>query len=247
MAESESNKRLIEATSPADGVRVITLNRPQKRNALSKPMIAEFLDELSLASQDAAVKVLVLTGANGFFSAGADLQDIAALDAAGARSCRYLKDLCDGMASVRKPVLAAVEGPACDMIFASKNRTYFALPEVKRGLIPGAGGTQRLTAALGKYRAMRTILLGKPISAEEGLAAGLVCELFDDGTVLSNTIQVAAELAANATEAMQLAKEAICRADSLGRDDEFERNLYYITFGTEEKIKGINSFLKKTG
>ncbi|KAL5095093.1 putative enoyl-CoA hydratase [Trichoderma sp. SZMC 28011] len=247
---------LIQVSSPADGVRTITFNRPQKRNALSSELLTEFLAELSAASKDAAVKVIVLTGSGGFFSAGADLQDIAALDAAAARSCRYLEDLCTGMAAVRKPLLAAVEGPAlgggfevalmCDMIFASKSRTYFALPEVKRGLIPGAGGTQRLTAALGKFKAMRTILLGKPITAEEGLSHGLVCELFEDGKVLEETVKVAADLAANATEAMQLAKEAICRADSLGRDDEFERTLYYITMGTEEKVKGVNGFLKKT-
>ncbi|KAL6866869.1 ClpP/crotonase-like domain-containing protein [Trichoderma novae-zelandiae] len=247
---------LVQTSSPVSGVKVITFNRPQKRNALSNELLAEFLSKLSAASKDAAVKVIVLTGSGGFFSAGADLQDIAALDAADARSCRYLEDLCHGMASVRKPLLAAVEGPAlgggfevalmCDLIFASQTQTYFALPEVKRGLIPGAGGTQRLTAALGKFKAMRTILLGKPITAEEGLSHGLVCELFEDGTVLKNTVKVAAELAANATEAMQLAKEAICRADSLGRDDEFERTLYYITFGTEEKKKGVNGFLKKT-
>ncbi|KAK1244464.1 hypothetical protein MKX07_003263 [Trichoderma sp. CBMAI-0711] len=246
---------LIQTSSPVSGVRVITFNRPQKRNALSTELLAGFLAELSAASKDAAVKVIVLTGSGGFFSAGADLQDIAALDAAGARSCRYLEDLCHGMASVRKPLLAAVEGPAlgggfevalmCDLIFASQTRTYFALPEVKRGLIPGAGGTQRLTAALGKFKAMQTILLAKPITAEEGLSHGLVCQLFEDGTVLENTVKVAADLAANATEAMQLAKEAICRADSLGRDDEFERTLYYITFGTEEKKKGVNGFLKK--
>ncbi|OTA05794.1 enoyl-CoA hydratase/isomerase family protein [Trichoderma parareesei] len=223
---------LIQTSSPVSGVRVITFNRPQKRNALSTELLAGFLAELSAASKDAAVKVIVLTGSGGFFSAGADLQDIAALDAAGARSCRYLEDLCHGMAS-------------CDLIFASQTRTYFALPEVKRGLIPGAGGTQRLTAALGKFKAMQTILLAKPITAEEGLSHGLVCQLFEDGTVLENTVKVAADLAANATEAMQLAKEAICRADSLGRDDEFERTLYYITFGTEEKKKGVNGFLKK--
>ncbi|KAH8122116.1 putative enoyl-CoA hydratase [Trichoderma asperelloides] len=254
-ASTASPGKLIQTSSLVEGVRVIAFNRPQKRNALSTELLTEFLAELSAASKDAAIKVIVLTGVGGFFSAGADLQDIAALDAAGARSCRYLENLCNGMAAVRKPLLAAVEGPAlgggfevalmCDMIFASQTRTYFALPEVKRGLIPGAGGTQRLTAALGKFKAMRTILLGKPITAEEGLSHGLVCELFEDGAVLENTVKVAADLAANATEAMQLAKEAICRADSLGRDDEYERTLYYITMGTEEKIKGVNGFLRK--
>ncbi|KAH6605345.1 ClpP/crotonase [Trichoderma cornu-damae] len=248
--------KLIQASSPVGGVRVITFNRPQKRNALSTELLAEFLAELSTASKDVTVKVIVLTGAGGFFSSGADLRDIAALDAAGARSCRYLEGLCSGMAAVRKPLLAAVEGPAlgggfevalmCDMIFASQTRTYFALPEVKRGLIPGAGGTQRLTAAFGKFKAMQTILLGKPITAEQGLSYGLVCEVFEDGAVLENTVKVAAGLAANASEAMQLAKEAICRADSLGRDDEFERTLYYITMGTEEKIRGVNGFLDKS-
>ncbi|KAL6901470.1 putative enoyl-CoA hydratase [Trichoderma evansii] len=244
-ASGSSLGKLVQTSSPVEGVKVITFNRPQKRNALSTELLTEFLAELSAASKDAAIKVIVLTGSGGFFSAGADLQDIAALDAAGARSCRYLENLCNGMAAVRKPLLAAVEGPACDMIFASQTRTYFALPEVKRGLIPGAGGTQRLTAALGKFKAMRTIILGKPITAEEGFSHGLVCELFEDGAVLENTVKVAADLAANATEAMQLAKEAICRADSLGRDDEYERTLYYITMGTEEKIKGVNGFLRK--
>ncbi|UKZ56837.1 hypothetical protein TrVGV298_010681 [Trichoderma virens] len=230
---------LIQTSSPAEGVRVITFNRPQKRNALCTELLTEFLTELSAASKDSAVKIIVLTGSGGFFSAGADLQDIAALDAAAARSCRYLEDLCTGMASVRKPLLAAVEGPALGGGFE------VALM-LNAGSSPGPGGTQRLTAALGKFKAMRTILLGKPITAEEGLSHGLVCELFDDGSVLESTIKVAAELAANATEAMQLAKEAICRADSLGRDDEFERTLYYITMGTEEKMKGVNGFLKKT-
>ncbi|OAQ95376.1 crotonase, core [Purpureocillium lilacinum] len=235
---------LVQATSPVDGVRLLALNRSSKRNALSGQLIAEFLGALSTASTDPGVKAIVITGNGPFFCAGADLNDIAALDSAGARSCRYLEDLCSGVAAVRKPVIAAVNGPACDLIVAAKS-AYFALPETQRGLIPGAGGTQRLTAAVGKYMAMRTILLGRPIAAEEALSCGLLCDLVDDGDLLQHAINVGAGLGERGPEALQFAKEAICRADGLCRDDLFERNLYYATFGTEEKRRGVDDFLAK--
>ncbi|UNI16782.1 Enoyl-CoA hydratase [Purpureocillium takamizusanense] len=245
---------LVQATSPVDGVKLIALNRPGKRNALSGQLIAEFLGALSAASTDPGVRAIVITGNGPFFCAGADLNDIAALDSAGARSCRYLEDLCSGVAAVRKPVVAAVNGPAlgggfelalmCDLIVAAKS-AYFALPETQRGLIPGAGGTQRLTAAVGKYLAMRTILLGRPITADEALSCGLLCDLVDDGNLLQQAINVGAGLGERGPEALQFAKEAICRADGLCRDDLFERNLYYATFGTEEKRRGVDDFLAK--
>ncbi|KAJ6444926.1 crotonase, core [Purpureocillium lavendulum] len=261
---------LVQATSPTDGVRLVTLNRPGKRNALSGQLIAELLGALSAASTDPGVKAVIITGNGPFFCAGADLNDIAALDSAGARSCRYLEDLCSGVAAVRKPVIAAVNGPAvasgltgvllgswtlqlgggfelalmCDLIVAAKS-AYFALPETQRGLIPGAGGTQRLTAAVGKFMAMRTILLGRPIAADEALSCGLLCDLVDDGDLLQQAINVGAGLGERGPEALQFAKEAICRADGLCRDDLFERHLYYATFGTEEKRRGVDDFLAK--
>ncbi|KAG5931964.1 hypothetical protein E4U53_001537 [Claviceps sorghi] len=247
---------LVEVSTPVEGVMVITLNRPEKRNAMSQELIGEFLQKLKNASIDSTIKVIVITGKGSFFSAGADLKDIAGLDAAGARSCRYLEDLCLGISAVRKPLLAAVNGPAlgggfevalmCDLIMASKS-AYFALPETKRGLIPGAGGTQRLTAAVGKFRAMRTILTGRPITSEEALSWGLVCDLMEDGDMLQQTIAAAKALTEHGSVALQLAKEAVCRADSLCRDDLLERNLYYTTFGTEEKRKGVDEFLAKRG
>ncbi|KAK4092855.1 hypothetical protein PCL_11525 [Purpureocillium lilacinum] len=285
---------LPEATSPVDGVRLIALNRSSKRNALSRQLIAEFLGALSTASTDPGVKAIVITGNGPFFCAGADLNDIAALDSAGARSCRYLEDLCSGVAAVRKPVIAAVNGPAgvvwcllrrlqlgggfelalmCDLIVAAKS-AYFALPETQRGLIPGAGGTQRLTAAVGKYMPLffaasgtlpalyppaipvpcgggptslllLLVLAGGPIAAEEALSCGLLCDLVDDGDLLQHAINVGAGLGERGPEALQFAKEAICRADGLCRDDLFERNLYYATFGTEEKRRGVDDFLAK--
>lgn len=241
-----SASSLVQVTSPTEGVRVITLNRPEKRNAMSQGLIGDLLRELKIASTDSAVKAIVITGNGTFFSAGADLKDIAGLDATGARTCRYLEDLCLGMSAVRKPLLAAANGPACDLIIASKS-AYFALPETKRGLIPGAGGTQRLTAAVGKFRAMRTILTGRPITSEEALSWGLVCDLTEDCDMLQRTVDTASALTEHGSEALLLAKEAVCRADSLCRDDLFERNLYYTTFGTEEKRKGVDEFLAKRG
>ncbi|KAF4974002.1 hypothetical protein FZEAL_9046 [Fusarium zealandicum] len=245
---------LVMVEFPVQGVEVIVLNRPEKRNALSKLMIKEFLTALLKASSNSDVHVIVIAGSGPCFSAGADIKEIATMDAESARSCRYLEDLCHGMASVRKPILAAVDGPAlgggfelalmCDLIYASE-RARFVLPEVSLGLIPGAGGTQRLTAALGKYRAMKAILFGTPISSQEAMSCGLVCDMFEDGQVLNKTIDAAAQLAGRGTVATQLAKEAICRADDRCRDDEFERNLYYFAFGTSEKAKKVQRFLQR--
>ncbi|KAI3575462.1 ClpP/crotonase-like domain-containing protein [Fusarium oxysporum f. sp. albedinis] len=251
---SDASLIIVDSPAHAPGVSVITLNRSEKRNALSKAMITELLGALSRVSADSNTKVIVVTGRGSCFSAGADIKEISTMDAEAARSCRYLEDLCHGMAAVRKPILAAVDGPAlgggfelammCDLIYASP-RAKFVLPEVNLGLIPGAGGTQRLTSALGKFRAMKAILLGTPVSSEEALSCGLVCDMFKDGQVLDKTIDAAAQVAARGGVAVQLAKEAICRADDSCRDDAFERSLYYFAFGTKEKATRVEAFLRR--
>lgn len=245
---------LVLATTPAEGVRVLTFNRPAKRNALSQELITVFLHHLSEASRDKAVRAIVVTGSGAFFSAGADIKEISALDGEAARGCRYLADLCAGMRAVRKPLIAAVEGMAlgggfevalmCDLIFASTT-SQFGLPEVTIGLIPGAGGTQRLTNAVGKFKAMQMILLGSPISAAEASSAGLVAQLFEPSQVLENVVQTASRLAGLSPTALSLAKEAVCRSDDLGCDHEFERSLYYFAFGTRDKDEGVKAFLEK--
>ncbi|KAG9251350.1 ClpP/crotonase-like domain-containing protein [Emericellopsis atlantica] len=248
------SESLVLESTPADGVRVLAFNRPTKRNALSQDLIREFLDKLSVASVDANIKTIVITGSSSFFCAGADIKEISVLDAEAARQTRYLENLCQGLQNVRKPMIAAVEGMAlgggfevalaCDMIYAS-NTSKFGLPEVSIGLLPGAGGTQRLTNAVGKYKAMHMILLGSPSSAQEARAAGLVADTFEAGTVLDNVMHVAARLTSMSPTALSLAKEAICRSDNLGRDDEFERSLYYHAFGTADKREGVGAFLEK--
>ncbi|KAL2755314.1 hypothetical protein ACRALDRAFT_2041708 [Sodiomyces alcalophilus JCM 7366] len=249
-----SAENLVTVSTPSDGVRVITFNRPAKRNAFSQELINVFLEALSAASTDKTVRVIVLTGSGGVFSAGADIKEISLLNGEDARQCRYLEDLCAGLGKVRKPLIAAVEGMAlgggfevalmCDLIFASET-SRFGLPEVTIGLIPGAGGTQRLTNAVGKFKAMEMILLGTPISAAEAKAAGLVAQIYETGTVLDHVVSTASTMAALSPTALSLAKEAVCRSDDLGRDDNFERSLYYFAFGTRDKKEGVEAFLQK--
>ncbi|KAM5372469.1 hypothetical protein ACJZ2D_007507 [Fusarium nematophilum] len=266
-----SDPELIVASTHADRVRVLAFNRPGKRNALSQVLIDRFLSELAIASRDARIGVIVVTGGKSFFSAGADIKDIAVLDAEAAMRCRYLEDLCNGMRSVRKPLIAAVEGIAlgggfevalmvnrtlhgqwprntpvacCDLIFASRT-ALFGLPEVKIGLIPGAGGTQRLTNVVGKFKAMQMILLGSSITGEEAASCGLVAGLFEPGAVLAGALEAASQIADMSRSAVSLAKESICRADDKGRDDDFERHLYYYAFGTRDKMEGVSAFLEK--
>ncbi|RSL75833.1 hypothetical protein CEP51_010517 [Fusarium floridanum] len=232
---------LVIASTPVDGVRVLAFNRPTKRNALSQQLITVFLEQLQEASRDRGVRVIVVTGSKSFFCAGADISEISALDAEAARGRRYLEDLCTGMRSVRKPVIAAVEGMACDLIFASRD-SRFGLPEVTIGLIPGAGGTQRLTNAVGKFK---MILLGRPISADEARSAGLIADLYDSGSVLHNVLDTAKSLASLSPTALSFAKEAICKSDDLGCDHDFERSLYYTAFSTADKEEGVRAFLEK--
>ncbi|KAH8648240.1 ClpP/crotonase-like domain-containing protein [Ilyonectria robusta] len=251
---SASEPELLAVNTHAEKIRVLTFNRPQKRNALSQALMDKFLYELAIASRDARVRAIVVTGGKSFFSAGADINEIAALDAEAATRCRYLEDLCNGLRSVRKPIIAAVEGIAlgggfevalmCDLIFASRT-AQFGLPEVKIGLIPGAGGTQRLTNIMGKFKAMEMILLGSSITGEEAASCGLVAGLFEPGTVLASALEAATQIANMSRSAISLAKESICRADDKGRDDDFERHLYYYAFGTRDKREGVSAFLDK--
>ncbi|KAF3009047.1 hypothetical protein E8E14_005135 [Neopestalotiopsis sp. 37M] len=235
---------LIATSTPVEHVKVIAFNRPEKRNALSQTLIDELLQELSAASKDDNIHAIVITGNQSFFSAGADIKEIQAIDTEAAQKRRYLEDLCNGLQAVRKPLIAAVEGMACDIITAS-TEAYFGLPEVKIGLIPGAGGTQRLTNIVGKYKAMHMILLGANITSDEAKAHGLVAEIYPAGSVLDNTLKLAGQLAQLSPGALSLAKEAIRRSDDKGRDDEFERSLYYSAFSSSHKIEGIAAFLEK--
>ncbi|EAA61961.1 hypothetical protein AN9128.2 [Aspergillus nidulans FGSC A4] len=201
---------LILAWSPCPGVRVLTLNRPAKKNALSQGLIDELLLQLKISTGDDDIHAIIVTGSDTVFSAGADINEISKLDAEGAKEIRYLEELCDVIRGVRKPVIVAVEGMASDFIVAT-TASEFRLPELTIGLIPGAGGTQRLTSALGKYRAMKLIVLGEPLSGTEAHSLGLVCSLTEPGQALQSALGLAMKLGSRSQSAIMLAKEAICR------------------------------------
>ncbi|KAK7756598.1 hypothetical protein SLS62_001435 [Diatrype stigma] len=214
MANFQSSD-LVFTETPADGVRVITFNRLDKRNALSQSLITTFLKRLAEASLDNTIRVIIVTGSKSCFSAGADIKEISEMDAAEAGRRRYLEDLCLGIKAVKKPILAAVEGIAL-----------------------GGGFEVALMA-------MKMIMLGSSITAAEAHVNGLVAETFDDSTVLDNTIAIAEKLASSSSVALSFAKEAICGADDLGRNEDLERRLYYTSFGTADKREGISAFLQK--
>ncbi|KAL5333742.1 ClpP/crotonase-like domain-containing protein [Aspergillus crustosus] len=251
---AQERENLILVSIPLPVIQVLTLNRPTKRNALSQDLINELLHQLKVASDDQGISSVIITGAGNFFSAGADIKEIAQIDAEDAHRRRYLEDLCDGVRGFRKPLIVAVEGKAlgggfelalmADFIVAT-TRTEFGLPEVTIGLIPGAGGTQRLTSAVGKYRAMRIILLNESLSGTEASNLGLVSLLTEPGAALQGALGLARKLAEKSPSTLRLAKEAICRADELGQDEQFERSLYYTAFGTKDKREGVAAFLEK--
>ncbi|KAF4187854.1 hypothetical protein CNMCM8927_007538 [Aspergillus lentulus] len=272
MDYSTETEGLILAQTHQSSTRILTLNRPKKRNALCQTLIDELLRQLEIASADPHIRAIVVAGSGAIFSAGADIKEIAQIDGETARRKRYLEDLCHGMKQVRKPIIAAVEGKAlgggfelalmvfniplqmdsdltetllkADFIVASLD-VEFRLPEISIGLIPGAGGTQRVTAAVGKYRAMNMILLNEPLYGQDAYQLGLVSKLVEPGKALSGALEIAEKLASQSASTLMVAKEAICRADELQHDHEFERSLYYATFGTRAMVEGVNAFLEK--
>lgn len=237
-------------------VRILTLNRPAALNALSAQLIGELHMALRAADTDAAVNAIVLTGANGNFAAGADITEMAEqsfLDS-------YLEDHTNSgwetTASVRTPTIAAVAGFAlgggaelammCDMIFAAES-AKFGLPETTLGIIPGAGGTQRLSRAVGKSVAMDMILTGRRITAHEALTMGLAARVVADHALLDTAVEAATVIATRSRPAMLMAKEAVNHSfnSSLSEGIRVERRLFNALFATDEQKDGMAQFLQR--
>jgi enoyl-CoA hydratase len=240
---------------PAARIAVCLLNRPQQLNALSDALMDELVGALRTLDEDPEVRCLVLGGSERAFAAGADIGELAGTSAVELYSARRVERW-DAIRSLRTPLVAAVSGFAlgggcelalsCDLIVASET-AVFAQPETGLGIIPGAGGTQRLTRAVGKALAMDMILSGRRLSAREALAAGLVSRVVAREAWLAEAKRVAAEIAAKGPVASRLAKEAVDAAFegplSLGLD--YERRALALSLASEDAKEGLTAFTEK--
>lgn len=238
-----------------DGIAVVTLNRPDVLNALNQATMDELVDALEGFDRNDAVRCIVITGAGRAFAAGADVKEMAGATApqmlAGYRFQQW-----ERIRKVTTPLVAAVNGLAlgggcelamlCDMIIAAES-AQFGQPEINLGIMPGAGGTQRLTRAIGKARAMELVLTGRPIPARQAEAWGLVTRVVPAEVVVEEARQLAKEIAAKAAVAVRLAKESVLKAFDTHLEGglDFERKCFYLLFATEDRSEGIAAFLEK--
>jgi enoyl-CoA hydratase len=231
-------------------IAVVTLNRPDALNALSDELMETLVSTLQELDRDEDVRCIVLAGNEKAFAAGADIGELARSSAIDLYYQRRIERW-DAIRGLWSPLVAAVSGyclgggcelaMACDLIVASES-AKFGQPETGVGVIPGAGGTQRLTRAVGKALAMDVILSGRFLSAQEALAAGLVARVVGDGEWLHEAKRVAAEIAST-----RLAKEGVDRAyeGPLQLGLEYERRLLYLAFASEDTKEGLEAFMEK--
>ena len=236
-------------------VGLITLNRPQAMNALNRTLLSELVSALTAFDSDEAVGALVITGSERAFAAGADIKEMAEATAVDMLTSSFV-ELFDGVRKIRKPVIAAVSGYAlgggcelamsCDMIVASETGK-FGQPEVTIGVIPGAGGTQRLTRAVGKALAMEMVLNNRMLTAGEAAQIGLVNRVVPVERFLEEALALASEVAGRAPLAVRLGKEAVNKAFELSLTEglEAERRAFYMLFTTEDQKEGMKAFVEK--
>src|SRR5579864_8040369 len=242
--------------SSADGpVGIVTMNRPRQLNALAGPLMRELVTALEQHDADPAIRAIVLTGGPTVFAAGADIKEMAEATPVD-MLLRNTIGLWDRAKKITKPLIAAVAGYAlgggcelamlCDIIVAGEN-ARFGQPEINIGLIPGAGGTQRLTRSVGKFVAMDMVLTGRMIGAEEAFQRGLVARVVPQELVVEEAVRLGKELASKAPVSVRLAKEAITRAFEGRVDDgiEFERKAFYLLFATQDAHEGMHAFVDK--
>jgi enoyl-CoA hydratase len=236
-------------------IAVVLLNRPKQLNALSEPLMDQLVAALRELDEDESVRCIVLGGSERAFAAGADIGELAEASAIDLLFARRVERW-DAIRSLWTPLVAAVSGfclgggcelaMACDLIVASET-ARFGQPETSLGIIPGAGGTQRLTRAVGKALAMDVILSGRMLSAEEARAAGLVARVVAREAWLQEAKRVARAIATKGPVATRLAKEAVDRAyeGALGFGLEHERRLLYLAFASEDAKEGLKAFTEK--
>jgi len=242
-------------TETHDRVGLVRFNRPQAMNALNSTVMEELIDALTAFDADVEIASLVITGNERAFAAGADIKEMADASAVEMLTCDRISKY-DQLRKIKKPLIAAVSGwclgggnevaMACDMIIASES-ARFGQPEITIGVIPGAGGTQRLTKAVGKAIAMEMVLNNRTLTAEEALHFGLVNRVVPVERYLDETLALAAEIASRAPLAVRLGKEAVNYAfDSFLSDGlAAERRSFYFLFSTQDQKEGMGAFIEK--
>jgi enoyl-CoA hydratase len=236
-------------------VGVVTLNRPQALNALSYGLVKDLSMAMQALDQDAEVRVIIVTGGETVFAAGADIKEMAERGPFDELIQKRLAHR-DKINKISKPVIAAVNGFAlgggcelamsCDIIVAAES-ARFGQPEVNLGIIPGSGGTQRLTRVLGKHRAMELILTGDMLNAADAERLGLVNRVVPGELCLEEAKNIARKIAAKPQLAIKAAKEAVLKAANSALDEglEFERKSFYLLFASEDRSEGMKAFLEK--
>jgi enoyl-CoA hydratase len=248
-----SHQNIIVETKGRVGL--IRLNRPNALNALNSAMMVEIAAAVDAFEADAGIGCLVVTGSDKAFAAGADIKEMASKSYMDA----FMGNFCatwDRLAHARKPVIAAVAGFAlgggcelamqCDIIIAA-DTAKFGQPEIKLGIIPGIGGTQRLTRAVGKAKAMDLILTGRMMDAAEAERSGLVARVVPAADLFAEAMKTADNIAAMSLPSVMAAKEAVNRAFeiSLAEGVAFERRVFHALFATEDQKEGMAAFVEK--
>ena len=236
-------------------VELITLNRPKALNALNSGLLADLNAALKAADKDAKIGAIVITGSEKAFAAGADIKEMAELSFPQVYLDDFIADW-EALMTVRKPVIAAVAGYAlgggcelammCDFIIAA-DTAKFGQPEITLGTIPGMGGTQRLTRAVGKAKAMEMVLTGRTMGAEEAERVGLVSRVVPASELIEDALRVGDKIADLSRPVVLMAKEAVNRAEelSLAEGLRYERRLFHSTFALEDRKEGMEAFAEK--
>ncbi|MEH6470286.1 MAG: 2,3-dehydroadipyl-CoA hydratase PaaF [Halopseudomonas sp.] len=250
-----TSPQTLKLTGPEAGVLTIQIDRPEALNALNTLLLNELADQLALAEEDDAIRAIVITGSRRAFAAGADIREMAKLDTVGVMKDPRVQ-YWQRISAFSKPLIAAVNGFAlgggcelamhADIIIAGED-ARFGQPEIKLGIMPGAGGTQRLLRAVGKSMAMQMVLTGEPINAQQAQAAGLVSEITVPEKTVERAQAIASQIAKQAPLAVALAKDALLKAQDtdLASGLLYERKSFTLLAATEDRSEGINAFLEK--
>ena len=250
-----SNWTCILTSEPKKGIGVIQINRPQVLNALSLQTMTEIVEAMEHFDSSEHIRCIVIHGNEKAFAAGADIKEMS-----GAGSMQMLErdqfSKWERIRAIKKPIIGAVSGFAlgggcelamnCDMLIASET-AQFGQPEINIGVMPGAGGTQRLTRAIGKVRAMEIALTGRMISAREAWRCGLINRVVPVESYFEESMALAAEIASKAPIAVKLIKESVLKSFSTTLEGglEFERKNFYLLFSSEDQKEGMNAFIEK--